>query len=102
MPHIPQTFRIFRVSANRNNFGHREYWLINKAGYTFSACRVYDLPLNSEVVLKKHQAREEWTGWAELGFEVPELRFKNAPANAIAAIFAKPLVASDLNKLEMA
>jgi hypothetical protein len=98
---IPQTFRIFRRSLNRGSFGHREYYLMNKDGFTFIAGRVYDLPLNSEVTLYKHPDREKWTGWAELGFEVPELKFRDAPANIIKEVFKAPAVKANLGAVEM-
>lgn len=101
---LPQTvtLRIFRRSENRNNFGHREYWLMTPDGKTYTACRVYDLPLNSEITLMKRNNSDELDGWGACGFEVPELRFKDAPEKVVKEIFSKRAVKSDLNKLEMA
>ncbi len=92
--HKAQTFRVWRRSVNRNSFGYREYWLTDKDGVTFTACRVYDLPVDSEVTIYNDE-------WMAQGFEIPT-RFKpDAPAKVVKEIFARPLVASDLNACVM-
>jgi hypothetical protein len=96
-----ETFRICRRSLNRNSFGHREYFLMNREGVTFKACRVYDLPINGEVQFYK-DANGQYHFFAELGFEVAERLPQVAPPGVVGEVFLPPAVKTDVGAVEMA
>lgn len=95
-----ETFRIFRRSENRNNFGHREYFLMNQKGEAFKGCRVYDLPLNGEIKATYTPFNRTWN-WAALSFEVME-QLKDAPPKLVKEVFTPKAVSVELDKLVLA
>ena len=99
------TFRIFRRTQNRNNFGHREYWMISREGVVFKACRVYDLPLNGEFEVPIEDKKRQIWSWASCGFEVPErvqANGKDAPQAVIDEVLKPKAVQCDLGAVVMA
>lgn len=94
------TFRIFRRSDNRQSFGHRNYFLMDRNGLAFTAQRVYDLPLNGEFVAKQDPDTKQWN-WAELGFEVPSPLTPPPPQKVIDLVFKPDAVKADLNACVM-
>ena len=85
-PSYPKTFRVFRVSTNTNSFCLYGHWLLARDGECWEMAKHEQLKKGTDLnVLANPDTRIP--NWGALGFEIPERKTPDAPAEVVREVF---------------